>query len=280
MGYIQLFNLSYLLNIDYPFYARFSFLAIPDSNYSGLYLIFFLCILSYLCQIQKIDNFIFFNFLICLISIILTLSRTTFVVFFVIFFLHFYMSILHNPTFHTSNYFRIFFFFVLALFCIFISIKLFFYDFLKPYINDYIRYTSDLNSSRLTGEIDTFKLRIEIWGHVLNNLSILDTIIGKGDIDIPQWNHYISGNNITLHNLPITLLVKYGIIAPIIYIFFILKITLKKITKINNLQYLIMIIGIGYFLFTLTISDEVGFFLLIMIGFNFLIHTNKSTNLA
>jgi hypothetical protein len=266
LGFIQLFTLSYLFNYDYPFYARFSFLAIPDSNYSGLYLIFFLCILSYLCQIKKADYLLIFSFLLCIIAVVFTLSRTTFIVCGVIFILHFQTYIVHNRFLHTSNMFQKLFVLLCFGIFIFISWNFFIYDLIKPYINEYIQYTSDFNSSRLTGQIDTFKLRVEIWRAVFKDLSLVDTIMGKGDITIPEWNHTISGHYMTIHNFPITLLVKYGFIAPLIYFFFIFKITIKKISFLNSFQYFIMIIGIGYFIFTLTVSDEIGFFILLLIG--------------
>lgn len=274
LGIIQLFTLSYFFSFDYPFYARFSFLAIPDSNYSGLFLILCVCLLSTLYRYQGLKYFWIVSFIFVSFAIFLTLSRTTYIVFIIILFIHLFYLLYSRYSINSAKNFKTIFNTICFIACLTLLWYLFIQDSFWPHINRLFLYVSEFNTSRLTGQINTFRLRTEIWYAVFQNISKLDVILGRGDVYIPDWNYDVTGHYMTIHNLPLTLLVKYGIIAPFIYFAFVIKILFNNIYMSTVYKYFLLVLTISYFIFSLAISDEIGIFILLIIGFTCLQNYN------
>jgi hypothetical protein len=267
LGIIQLFSLSYFFQFDYPFDARFSFLAIQDPNYSGMYLIFFLSLLSTKARFYGMGYIMIASFILCLIAIILSLSRTTVIASSLVIIIHIYSR--YNNNINLNFYINLkkyFVTFCISSFFIIIWIMLFQKVF-QPLLNQFINQAIDNNVSRLSGEIDTVSSRINIWSAVLGSLNSMDILFGIGDTNIPNWNHVKTGYHMTFHSLPLTLLVKYGLIAPCIYLLFISRIVYTCFRPICELRHFLLTLSLSYFIFTLMISDEIGIFILILIGF-------------
>jgi O-antigen ligase len=266
LGIIQLFTLSYFFYFDYPFYARFSFLAIPDSNYSGMYLILFFCLLSTLFRYNELNLFSIISFIIGFLAIILTLSRTTYIVFVIILLMHIFSLIYSRVSSNSAKNVKIIFITILLSSLSTLLWYSFLHDSLWPHMNRFLQYVSEFNTQRLTGQINTFRLRTDIWYAVLQNISKIDIFLGRGDVYIPDWNYDVTGHYLTIHNLPLMLLVKYGIFAPLLYVAFIINIFIKNFDISTELKYFLFILTLSYFVFSLAVSDEIGIFIIMLIG--------------
>lgn len=273
LGFIQLAAGRFLFGIDYIFLGRFTFTGIADANYSGLYLLVFISACLAIWRERARSRGAILSLLIFFAALVMTLSRTGIIVAILVSaFALLVPRIRARDAVQSSSALerRRPALAILAL--------------LAPVVVFTLGQTSlsDLghrvvegayvhNAERLSGRVDTLELRVELWRTVLGELGPMEMIAGEGDVDVIRWNEERTGQAITLHSLPLTILVKFGLLGlslAIVALTALLRrawmLTSAADTQARGVFSLSLILS--YSLFVLTISDEIGNHLLLVSG--------------
>ena len=258
LGAVQLSRGRFLFDWDYPYLARFTMAGIPDANYSALYLLMLLAIVGTYAMTRPLDPLTVVALVAGSAALLFTFSRTGWI-------LACLMAagavLLGYRAGHAvrsaesrgrrrAQTMRIVA--VLGVLLLGLGVAL------QYSIEARHRIALEIdrhNGRRLSGGVNTLDIREENWQIAWAGIGVQELLVGNGEIDIPQWLHDQGGSFMTLHNLPLTLLVRYGIAGPAAYLAILLFGIAHALRRKGELSTLTILFAGTYGCFTLLISD-------------------------
>ena len=266
LGLWQLSLGAWVFHTDYPFYWRFAFLAVEDANYAGLYLCFLCAVALFGITHSPRAYGAWMALTLVVICAALTLSRTTYLIgaALCVAQLFWRWQQRRRQAATTRRRYRRSLKPLVAC-AVFLVMLCGAVAWVRMPDADLVDSVMQLNRARLAGEIDTMAYRTDTWSAAAAALSPADWLVGQGDIDIRLWNSSIGGPDATLHNLPLTLVAKYGLVAACAYVCFLGSVMLVCLRRRDTWGYLGAGTALMYGSFTMLISDEVGLFILFLL---------------